>query len=84
MKVLFAVGSDQLSRNIADRYYEKYGEVLEYKNVFFYKALLEEVKKNKTYERIVINEMFEEIKSNDIERIDSFVFNNIDKITDDI
>ena len=84
MKVLFAVGSDQLSRNIADRYYEKYGEVLEYKNVFFYKALLEEVKKNKTYDRIVINEMFEEIKSNDIERIDSFVFNNIDKITDEI
>ena len=84
MKVLFAVGTDQLSKNIADRYYEKYGEVLEYKNVFFYKALLEEVKKNKTYDRIIISEDFEEIRSNDVEQIDRFVFNNIDRITDEI
>lgn len=84
MKVLFAVGTDQLSKNIADKYYEKFGEVLEYKNVFFYKALLEEVKKNKTYDRIIINEMFEEIRATDLEQIDRFVFNNIDKITDEI
>ena len=84
MKVLFAVGTPQLSKNIADKYYEKYGEVLEYKDVYIYKALLEEVKKNKTYDRIVINEVFEEIVSNDVEQIDRFVFNNIDKITDEI
>lgn len=84
MKVLFAVGSDQLSKNIADKYYEKYGEVLEYKDVFYYKSLIEEVKKNKTYDRIVINEEFEDIRSNDVEQIDRFVFNSIDKITDEI
>ena len=84
MKVLFAVGSDQLSKNIADKYYEKYGEVLEYKNVFFFKALIEEVKKNKSYDRVIINEEFEEFKATDLEQIDRAVFNYIDKVTDEI
>ena len=84
MKVLFAVGSDQLSKNIADKYYEKYGEVLEYKNVFFFKALIDEVKKNKTYDRIVINEEFEQFRATDLEQIDRAIFNYIDKVTDEI
>ena len=83
MKVLFAVGTDQLSKNIADKYYEKYGEVLEYKNVFFFKALIEEVKNNKTYDRIVINEDFEEYRTKDLEQLDRVIFNYIDKITDE-
>ena len=70
MKVLFAVGNDQLSKNIADKYYEKYGEVLEYKNVFYFKALIEEVKRDKTYNRIVINEEIEEYRAADLEQID--------------
>ena len=84
MKVLFAVGNDQLSKNIADKYYEKYGEVLEYKNVFFFKALIEEVKKDKTYNRIVINEEIEEYRASDLEQIDRKIFNYIDQITDEI
>ena len=84
MKVLFAVGSDQLSKNIADKYYERYGEVLEYKNVFFFKALIDEVKKNKSYDRVIINEEFEEFKATDLEQIDRAVFNYIDKVTDEI
>ena len=84
MKVLFAVGNDQLSKNIADKYYEKYGEVLEYKNVFFFKALIDEVKKDKTYNRIVINEEIEEYRATDLEQIDRKIFNYIDQITDEI
>ena len=83
MKVLFAVGTDQLSKNIADKYYEKYGEVLEYKNVFYFKALIEEVKKNKTYDRIVINEEIEEYRATDLEQVDRKIFNYIDQITDE-
>ncbi|MBQ6860296.1 MAG: hypothetical protein IJO08_01455 [Clostridia bacterium] len=84
MKVLFAVGNDQLSKNIADKYYEKYGEVLEYKNVFYFKALIEEVKRDKTYNRIVINEEIEEYRATDLEQIDRKIFNYIDQITDEI
>ena len=65
-------------------YYERYGEVLEYKNVFFFKALIEEVKNNKTYDRIVIDEDLEEYRSNDMQQLDRVLFSNIDKITDEI
>ena len=84
MKVLFAMGNDLRSKNVVDRYYERYGEILEYKNIFYFKSLLEEVKNNKTYDRIVINEELEEISTNDIQQIDNYIFNNIDKITDEI
>ena len=84
MKVLFAIGNDQKTKNIADRYYEKYGEVLEYKNIFYFKALIEEVKNNKTYDRIVIDEELEQYRSKDIEQLDRVLFNNIDKVTDEI
>ena len=84
MKVLFAMGNDQVSTNVANRYYEKYGEVLEYKNVFFFKALIEEVKRDKTYDRIVISEELEQFRAKDLEQVDRYLFNSIDKITDEI
>ena len=84
MKVLFAMRKDSVSKSISDMYYERYGEVLEYKNVFFFKALIEEVKNNKTYDRIVIDEDLEEYRSNDMQQLDRVLFNNIDKITDEI
>ena len=84
MKVLFAMGNDQVSTNVANRYYEKYGEVLEYKNVFFFKALIEEVKRDKTYDRIIINEELEQFRARDLEQIDRYLFNSIDKITDEL
>ena len=54
MKVLFAVGSAVLSEKIANQYYEMYNEKIEYKDVFYFKAILEEVKRDKSYDRIVI------------------------------
>ena len=84
MKVLFAVGSEQVSKNIADKYYEKYGEVLEYKNVFFFKALIDEIKRDKTYDRIVVSEEIEEYaRTADLEQVDRRLFNYIDQITDE-
>ena len=58
MKVLFAMRNPQASKNVVDKYYELYGEMIEYKDVFYYRALLEEVKKDKTYDRIVILGIF--------------------------
>lgn len=84
MKVLFAIGNDQKTKNIADRYYEKFGEVLEYKNIFYFKALIEEVKHNKTYDRIIIDEELEQYRTRDIEQLDRLLYNHIDLITDEI
>ena len=86
MKVLFAMSEREQSsvNNVVARYYEKYGEVLEYKNVFYFRALIAEVKENKNYDRIVISEDLEQFRARDLEQIDRFLFNNIDKITDEI
>ena len=85
MKVLFAIGSEQTSKRVAEKYYEKFGEELEYKNVFYFQALLNEVKADKTYDRIVISEELEEfVIKNNVEAFDRLIFNKIDSITDEI
>ena len=84
MKVLFAVGSAALSERIASTYFTNYGEKLEYKNVFYFKAILEEVKRDNTYDRIVIAEQLEPMQNNVIDEIDKMLFNNIDSITDEV
>jgi len=84
MKVLFAIGDAVTSENIVKQYHTLYGEKIEYKNVFYFKALLEEVKKDKTYDRIVIAEQLEPPQRNVVDTIDQMLFNNIDSITDEI
>ena len=84
MKVLFALGNEQTSKKVAEKYYEKYGEELEYKNVFYFKALLDEVKSNKTYDRIVVSEELEQFHVKNLEALDRFIFKNVDNITDEI
>ena len=84
MKVLFAIGDAVTSENIAKQYYALYGEKIEYKDVYFFKALLDEVKKDKTYDRIVIAEQLEPPQRNVVDAIDQMIFNNIDSITDEL
>lgn len=72
-----------LAKKISDKYFEKYNESLEYKSVFYFKALINEVKVNKTYDRIVINENLEAWENKDPELVDKFLFTNIDNITDE-
>ncbi len=84
MKVLFAIGNAQTSKSVADKYFQMYGEKLDYKDVFYFRALLEEVKKDKTYDRIVISEELEPIKAVTIEEIDQAIFSNIDNLTDEV
>ena len=84
MKVLFAIGNAQTSKSVADKYFQLNGEQLDYKDVFYFRALLEEVRRDKTYDRIVISEELEPIKAVTIEEIDQTIFSNIDNITDEI
>ena len=84
MKVLFAIGDAVASENIVKQYFSLYGEKIEYKNVFYFKALLEEVKRDKTYDRIVVAEQLEPPKSNVVDAVDQMIFNNIDSVTDEV
>ncbi len=84
MKVLFAIGNAAVSEEVKKQYYELYEEKLESKDVFYFKAILEEVKRDKSYDRIVIAEQLEPMQNNIVSTNDQIIFNNIDSITDEI
>ena len=84
MKVLFALNNDNTSKNIARHYQESnQNERIDYKCVYYFRSLIDEVKKNKDYDRIIIHENLEPISVKNQDAIDKFLFTNIDKVTDE-
>ena len=83
MKVLFAVSSENISDAIIKRYQKEYKEILSYKNVYYFNAILKEIQKDKTYDRIVISEDLEPFSNNNYETIDKFLFEKLDSISDE-
>ena len=47
MKVLFAVNDENISAEIVKKYQKEYKEIISYKNVYFYNAILKEIQKYK-------------------------------------
>lgn len=47
MKVLFAVNDDNVSDKIIKEYQKQYKEILSYKNVYYFNAILKELQKIK-------------------------------------
>ena len=85
MKALLAVGNEHVSKNIADRYFEKYGETLDYKTVFYFKSIVDTIREDKSYDVLVIQEeSMEQYKAKTIEQIDSEIYGYVDTITDEI
>lgn len=82
MKVLFAVSSESISDAIVKKYQKEYKEILSYKNVYYFNAILKEIQKDKTYDRIVISEDLEPL-SNNYDAIDKFIFEKLDNISDE-
>ena len=56
MRVLFAVNDENISTSIAKKYQKQYKEIISYKNVYYFNAILKELQRNKEYDRIVISE----------------------------
>ena len=83
MKVLFAVSSESISDAIIKRYQKEYKEILSYKNVYYFNAILKEIQKDKTYDRIVISEDLEPFANNNYDAIDKFIFEKLDNISDE-
>ena len=83
MKVLFAVNNDNISNSIVKKYQKEYKEILSYKNVYYFNALLKELQKDKTYDRVVISEDLEPFANNNYDTIDKFLFEKLDKISDE-
>ena len=83
MKVLFAVSNDKMSESIIRQYQKEYKQIISYKNVYYFNAILKELQRDKTYERIVISEDLEQYVNSDYEQRDKFLFDKLDSISDE-
>ncbi len=83
MKVLFAVSNESISDAIVKKYQKDYKEIISYKNVYYFNAILKEIQRDKTYDRIIISEDLEPFANNDYEAIDRFIFDKLDSISDE-
>lgn len=83
MKVLFALSDDKATENIVKEYQKEYKEIISYKNVYYFNAILKEIQKDKSYDRIVISEDLEPFASNNYDSIDKFIFEKLDNISDE-
>ena len=83
MKVLFAVNDENISTSIVKKYQKQYKEIISYKNVYYFNAILKELQRNKSYDRVVISEDLEEFTSSSYEQKDKFIFDRLDNISDE-
>ena len=69
MKVLFAVSNENISDSIIKKYQQQYKEIISSKNVYYFNAIVKELQKDKSYDRIVISEDLEPFANNNYEVI---------------
>ena len=83
MKVLFAVSNENISAQIVKKYQREYKEIISYKNMYYFNAIVKELQRDKSYDRIVIGEDLEPFSSNNYDAIDKFIFEKLDNISDE-
>ena len=83
MKVLFAVNNDDISDGILKKYQKNYKEILSYKNVYYFNAIIKELQKDKTYDRVIISEDLEPFANNNYDAIDKFLFEKLNNISEE-
>ena len=83
MKVLFAVSNEEISDSIVKKYQKQYKQIISYKNVYYFNAILKEIQKDKSYDRIVISEELEAFTHTQYDQIDKFIFEKLDGISDE-
>lgn len=83
MKVLFAVNNENISESIIKKYQQEYKEIISVKNVYYFNAIVKELQRDKTYDRIVISEDLQSFSNNNYAEIDRFIFEKMDDISDE-
>ena len=53
------------------------------KNVYYFNAIIKELQRDKSYDRIVISEDLEPFANNNYDTIDKFIFDKLDSISDE-
>lgn len=84
MKILFAISNENVLNKIVDSYRNRYGEAVSFKNVFYFNAIIREIQKDKTYDRIVISEDLEPFSNNNYDIIDKFIVERLQEISNEI
>lgn len=83
MKVLFAVNDEKDAEAITRVYQKEYKEIISSKTVYYFNAIIKELQKDKTYDRIVISEDVEMFASDNYQAVDKFIFDKMDAISDE-
>ena len=83
MKVLFAVNNEKISESIIKTYQANYKEIISAKNVYYFNAIIKELQRDKSYDRVVISEDLEPFSNRNNDTIDKFIFEELDKISDE-
>ena len=83
MKVLFAVSNENISAQIVKKYQREYKEIISYKIMYYFNAVVKELQRDKSYDRIVIGEDLEPFSNNNYDAIDKFIFEKLDSISDE-
>lgn len=83
MKILFAVSNENIAESIVDLYQKKYKEIITSKNVYYFNAIIKELQRDQTYDRVVISEDLEPFSNTDYDAIDKFIFEKLDSISDE-
>ena len=83
MKVLFAVSNEEISESIVKKYQRDYKEIISYKNVYYFNAILKELQKDKSYDRVVISEELETFTNTQYDQVDKIIFEKLDSISDE-
>ena len=83
MKVLFAVNDEKDAEAITRVYQKEYKEIISSKTVYYFNAIIKELQKDKTYDRIVISEDLEMFTSDNYQAVDKFIFEKMDAISDE-
>ena len=83
MKVLFAVNDEKDAEAITRAYQKEYKEIITSKTVYYFNAIIKELQKDKTYDRIIISEDLEMFTSDNYQTVDKFIFEKMDAISDE-
>ena len=83
MKVLFAINDENIVSEITSRYQQKYKEIITSKSVYYFNAILKELQNERDYDAIVIWEDLEPIADNNYDRIDRFILEKMDEVSDE-
>lgn len=84
MRILFAVSNENVSDAIVKSYHKNYNDTITFKNVFYFNAIIKEIQRDRSYDRIIISEDLEPFANNNYDAIDKFIYERLEAISEEI